>query len=351
MSKPTDNPRKALGKGLSALLPPRPRAVPQPETTTQQSVSTNDLTPLDPRTLPIGSIQPNPEQPREDFDHVKLEELAQSIRANGIIQPITVTHSKQGTYIIIAGERRWRAAQLAGLVNIPVYVRETEPERVLELALIENIQRADLNAVETAHAFRQLTERYGLSHDQVAERTGKDRSTVTNFIRLLKLTAPVLETLATGKISVGHARTLLNVTDPDTQWAACQRIVQQRPVGPRDGSLHQETDRTPEAARRAYGRSATGSQHPRSPGRYGHGVRYQGQAHLALGILRPAGDRVLLPGRSGPDLCGDHGEQTLTLWNWAVRPETWVTERTGDMGYTFPLDRGRCDAMDVRLDT
>jgi ParB family transcriptional regulator, chromosome partitioning protein len=225
MSKPTDNPRKALGKGLSALLPPRPRAVPQPETTTQQSVSTNDLTPLDPRTLPIGSIQPNPEQPREDFDHVKLEELAQSIRANGVIQPITVTHSKQGTYIIIAGERRWRAAQLAGLVNIPVYVRETEPERVLELALIENIQRADLNAVETAHAFRQLTERYGLSHDQVAERTGKDRSTVTNFIRLLKLTAPVLETLATGKISVGHARTLLNVTDPDTQWAACQRIV------------------------------------------------------------------------------------------------------------------------------
>ncbi len=226
MSKPTDNPRKALGKGLSALLPPRPRAIPQPETSTQQSVSTNDLTPLDPRTLPIGSIEPNPDQPREDFDPVKLEELAQSIRANGIIQPITVTHSKQGTYLIIAGERRWRAAQLAGLESIPVYVRETERERVLELALIENIQRADLNAVETAHAFRQLTERYGLSHDQVAERTGKDRSTVTNFIRLLKLTSPVLETLAAGKISVGHARTLLNLPDPETQWAACQRIVQ-----------------------------------------------------------------------------------------------------------------------------
>jgi ParB family transcriptional regulator, chromosome partitioning protein len=225
MSKPTDNPRKALGKGLSALLPPRPRGALPTETTIQQSVSTNSLSPLDPRTLPIGAIQPNPDQPREDFDPVKLEELAQSIRVNGIIQPITVTHYKQGTYLIIAGERRWRAAQLAGLEAIPVYVREAEPEQVLELALIENIQRADLNAVETAHAFRQLIERYGLSHDQVAERTGKDRSTVTNFLRLLKLAAPVLEALASGRIAVGHARTLLNLPHPDSQWAACQRII------------------------------------------------------------------------------------------------------------------------------
>src|SRR5271156_3007827 len=209
MSKPTDNPRKALGKGLSALLPPRPRA--QPESTISRSVPTNDLNYLDPRTLPIGSIEPNPEQPREDFDATKLEELAQSIRANGIIQPITVTHSKQGTYIIIAGERRWRAAQLAGLAEIPVYVREAEPDRVLELALVENIQRADLNPVETAGAFRQLIERYGLSYDQVAERTGKDRSTVSNFVRLLKLSPPVLAKLASGNITAGHARTLLNI--------------------------------------------------------------------------------------------------------------------------------------------
>jgi ParB family chromosome partitioning protein len=226
MSKPTDNPRKALGKGLSALLPPRPRA-PQPDSTTR-SVSTNDLSLLDPRTLPIGSIQPNPEQPRGDFDTAKLDELAQSIRANGIIQPITVTHSKQGAYIIIAGERRWRAAAMAGLAEIPVYVREAEPDRVLELALIENIQRADLNPVETAGAFRQLIDRYGLTHDQVAERTGKDRSTVTNFLRLLNLSRPVLESLAGGRISVGHARTLLNVPDPNAQWAACQRIIQNR---------------------------------------------------------------------------------------------------------------------------
>jgi len=226
MSKPTDNPRKALGKGLSALLPPRQRA-PQPQSTTSQSVPTNDLNSLDPRTLPIGSIQPNPEQPREDFDAVKLEELAQSIRANGIIQPITVTHSKHGTYLIIAGERRWRAAQLAGLAEIPVYVREADPDRVLELALIENIQRADLNPVETAGAFRQLIDRYGLTHDQVAERTGKDRSTVTNFLRLLNLSPPVLQSLAGGKITVGHARTLLNIPDPDAQWAACHRIIQQ----------------------------------------------------------------------------------------------------------------------------
>ncbi len=224
MSKPTDNPRKALGKGLSALLPPRTRA-PQPQSTTQ-SVPTDDLKLLDPRSLPIGSIEPNPEQPREDFDAIKLEELAQSIRANGIIQPITVTHSKHGTYIIIAGERRWRAARLAGLAEIPVYVREAEPDRVLELALIENIQRADLNPVETAGAFRQLIDRYGLTHDQIAERTGKDRSTVTNFLRLLNLSRPVLESLANGKISVGHARTLLNITDPEAQLAACQRVIQ-----------------------------------------------------------------------------------------------------------------------------
>jgi ParB family transcriptional regulator, chromosome partitioning protein len=224
MSKPTDNPRKALGKGLSALLPPRSR-VSQPEATTSQSVPTNDLPPLDPRTLPIGSIQPNPEQPREDFDASKLEELAQSIRTNGIIQPITVTYSKHGTYIIVAGERRWRAAQLAGLSEIPVYVREAEPDRVLELALVENIQRADLNPVETAGAFRQLIERYGLSYDQVAERTGKDRSTISNFVRLLKLSPAVLAKLASGNVTVGHARTLLNIPDPDAQWAACQHIV------------------------------------------------------------------------------------------------------------------------------
>jgi len=225
MSKPTNNPRKALGKGLSALLPARPRA-PHSDSISPQSVPTNDLNPLDPRTLPIGSIQPNPEQPREDFDATKLEELAQSIRANGIIQPITVTNSKHGTYTIIAGERRWRAARLAGLAEIPVYVRDAEPDRVLELALIENIQRADLNPVETAGAFRQLVDRYDLTHDQVAERTGKDRSTVSNFLRLLNLSPPVLEALATAKISVGHARTLLNLPDPDAQWAACQRIIQ-----------------------------------------------------------------------------------------------------------------------------
>ena len=224
MSKPTDNPRKALGKGLSALLPPRTRA-PQTESITR-SVTTNDFSLLDPRTLPIGSIQPNPEQPREDFDAARLEELAQSIRVHGIIQPITVTHSKHGTYLIIAGERRWRAAQMAGLTEIPVYVRETEPDRVLELALIENIQRADLNPVETAGAFLQLIERYGLTHDQVAERTGKDRSTVTNFLRLLSLSPRVLESLAAGKISVGHARTLLNITDHDSQFATCMRIIQ-----------------------------------------------------------------------------------------------------------------------------
>jgi ParB family chromosome partitioning protein len=151
--------------------------------------------------------------------------LAQSIRANGIIQPVTVRPTSDHKYELIAGERRWRAAQLAGLTDIPVYIRHVEHDQVLELALIENIQRADLNPVETAQAFRQLVDSHHLSHDQIAERTGKDRSTITNFLRLLRLSAPVLEELAAGRLTVGHARTLLNLTDPLAQEAASRHII------------------------------------------------------------------------------------------------------------------------------
>jgi len=215
--------RKALGRGLSALLPVRPNVVSILEATTSAPAELPSL--LDATMLPIAAIVPNPDQPRGDFDREKLDELAQSIRANGIIQPVTVRPLGDQKYELIAGERRWRAAQIAGLTEIPVYVRHVEHDRVLELALIENIQRADLNPVDTAQAFRQLVDGHGLSHDQVAERTGKDRSTITNFLRLLKLTEAVLDELATGGLTVGHARALLNVADPAAQAAACHQII------------------------------------------------------------------------------------------------------------------------------
>jgi ParB family chromosome partitioning protein len=175
--------------------------------------------------IPLDRIQPNEEQPREAFDDATLEELSQSIRANGLIQPITVYKDESGSFRIIAGERRWRAARKAGLSEIPALVRAVEKDRVLELALIENIQREDLNPIEIATAFQRLSGYHGLSHEQIAERTGKDRSTITNFLRLLRLSPHVREQLARGALSVGHARTLLNLVDPDEQARACDQII------------------------------------------------------------------------------------------------------------------------------
>ena len=159
------------------------------------------------------------------FDAEKLEELARSIQANGLIQPITVRRENDGMYTIIAGERRWRAARLAGLREIPALVSSVEQDRVTRVALIENLQREDLNPVETAAAFQRLVSEHGLSHEEIAERTGKDRSTITNFLRLLKLAPLVLNELTRGTITVGHARALLNISDAQAQFNACQRIV------------------------------------------------------------------------------------------------------------------------------
>jgi ParB family transcriptional regulator, chromosome partitioning protein len=217
--------RKALGRGLSTLLPARPNVVSGAEGTAATSAK-DPTSALDAPMVAISAILPNPDQPRSNFDQEKLNELAQSIRANGIIQPVTVRPVGDHKYKLIAGERRWRAAQIAGLTEIPVYIRHVGHDLALELALIENIQRADLNPVDTAQAFRQLVDGHGLSHDQVAERTGKDRTTITNFLRLLKLTEPVLRELASGRITVGHARTLLILTDPAKQEAACNHIIQ-----------------------------------------------------------------------------------------------------------------------------
>jgi ParB family chromosome partitioning protein len=227
MNKESDrNQRKALGKGISTLLSPRGAPV---------SVSGPTVA-IAPRTewpehfenfqnIPLDQLRPNEEQPRETFDAEKLDELAQSIQANGLIQPITVRREANGMFTIIAGERRWRAARLAGLKEIPALIRSVEQNRVLELALIENLQREDLNPVETAAAFQRLVSEHGLSHEEIAERTGKDRSTITNFLRLLKLSPLVLNELTRGTISMGHARALLNIGNPEAQMNACRRIV------------------------------------------------------------------------------------------------------------------------------
>jgi len=176
---------------------------------------------------PIEKIRPNRNQPRKRFATDKLEELAASIREKGIIQPLVVTQ-KDGFYEIIAGERRWRAAQKAGVMEVPVVIREASDEAVLELALIENIQRQDLNAIEEAQAFRSLVEQFGISHEDVARRVGKNRTTVTNALRLLKLPVEVQQDIVEERMSMGHARTLLALDNAETIITARQEIVQRQ---------------------------------------------------------------------------------------------------------------------------
>lgn len=224
--EPDRNQRRALGKGLSALIAPRPAAVSAVRQITESPSRTDWPEHFeDFQNIPLDQLRSSEEQPRETFDTEKLQELAQSIQAHGLIQPITARKEDNGTYTIIAGERRWRAARLAGLKEIPALIRTVEQDRVLELALIENLQREDLNPVETATAFQRLVSEHGLSHEQIAERTGKDRSTITNFLRLLRLSPLVLNELTRGNLSVGHARALLNIADSEAQMSACRRII------------------------------------------------------------------------------------------------------------------------------
>jgi ParB family chromosome partitioning protein len=199
--------RPALGRGLSALIPdaapPAPRA--QQERDREHPIE-----------LDIDQLVPNPRQPRTTIDDAKLEELAQSIRANGVIQPIIVRRAGN-QFEIIAGERRWRAAQRAGLLKVPVAVRDVPDEKLLEVALIENIQREDLHAIEEAQAYRRLTDDHGFSQDQIALAVGKDRATVSNYMRLLKLPVEIQNDVAAGSLSMGHARALLALGDEAAQ--------------------------------------------------------------------------------------------------------------------------------------
>lgn len=197
--------RRGLGRGLAALLPSEPEAT---------------------RTLPVAQLVPSRRQPRSRFDDSGLDELAASIRAQGLIQPIIVTPLQSGTYTIIAGERRWRAAQRAGLAEVPVVVRPVRDERQqLELALVENLQRADLNPLEEAEAFQALVDDFGLSHEEVAARVGRSRSAITNTLRLLRLPEPVQELLRSGALTAGQARPLLALDDPAEIERLAERIV------------------------------------------------------------------------------------------------------------------------------
>ncbi len=210
--------RRALGKGLSALLPSR---LAPALTSAGEAAATHRLSPSQ---IPVSEIEPNPEQPRTNFQPDRLEELAQSIRANGIIQPLIVRRIGDH-YELVAGERRWRAAKLAGLQTVPAVVQDFAQERLLEVALIENIQREDLNPIEAAHAFDRLSHEMGLSHEEIGRRTGKDRSSIANTIRLLKLPAEVQQFVADARLPMGQARALLSIPDPAQQIDLAKRIV------------------------------------------------------------------------------------------------------------------------------
>jgi ParB family transcriptional regulator, chromosome partitioning protein len=201
--------RPALGRGLSALIPDAPAA---PQTSARAQEVDVDL------------LKPNPFQPRAAIDEGRIDELARSIRANGIIQPIVVRTAGAG-YEIIAGERRWRASQRAGLLKVPIVIRDTPDEQLLAAALIENIQREDLNPMEEAAAYRRLSEELHLTQEQIADAVGKDRSSIANIVRLLKLPLEMRENVSAGTLSMGHARALLALPDEATQLRVGRDVV------------------------------------------------------------------------------------------------------------------------------
>jgi ParB family chromosome partitioning protein len=203
--------RPALGRGLSALIPDAPAPAAPPAADRSLDVDT-DL------------LRPNKFQPRTHVDDDRIEDLSRSIRSNGIIQPIVVRKVEQG-YEIIAGERRWRAAQRAGLLKVPVVVRDIPEDRLLAVALIENIQREDLNPIEEAMAYRRLSDQFHLTQEQIADAVGKDRSSIANYVRLLRLPQEVRANLASNALSMGHARALLALTDEHAQLRLARDVV------------------------------------------------------------------------------------------------------------------------------
>ena len=239
--KPTSpvSSRKALGRGLNALLPNRPASgmVAAPAAAPEQGERV--------RKIPVDLIDANPEQPRTVFQPGALDELSRSIKEDGVIQPILLK-PVGNRYMVVAGERRWRASKLAGLAHVPAVVREVTEEKVLELALVENIQREDLNSIEIAAALRRLAQEFQLSHEELAGRTGKDRTTVTNLLRLLRLPADVQQLVANKEISMGHARALLGLPEEDQQRRLAEKIVRQNLSVRQVEQLVKQTQEPPE---------------------------------------------------------------------------------------------------------
>src|ERR1700749_1847658 len=218
--------RKALGRGLSALLndsdnvqPNQTKATVAPAAEVNSAGSVNEIK--------LSEIEVNPFQPRTDFDQEALAELADSIKLQGLIQPITVRRMNAHSYQLISGERRFRASKLAGLTHIPPYVRTANDQQMLEMSLIENIQRENLNAIEVALSFQRMIDECSLRQEELSERVSKNRSTVTNYLRLLKLPPTVQASIRDGQISMGHAKALITVDDPTKQIYIHQHIIQQ----------------------------------------------------------------------------------------------------------------------------
>lgn len=205
--------KNALGKGLGALLQDAAEEVkPRKGSSLQEELALED-------------IRPNPNQPRTSFDEESLNELAASIKSIGIVQPITVREIGEGKYEIVAGERRYRASRIAGLATIPAYIRKVEQEAVLELALIENIQREDLNAIEIALSYQRLLDECSLTQDALSDRVGKNRATISNYLRLLKLPAEIQVAIKARLISMGHARALISIPEEETQYMIFEQIL------------------------------------------------------------------------------------------------------------------------------
>lgn len=211
--------KTGLGKGLDSMIPPKatPKAVKGKESASSKTGET---------ILKINEVEPNKKQPRKFFNEEALMELSDSIKQHGIVQPLVVKKQKD-YYEIIAGERRWRAAKMAGLKEVPVVIKDYSPQEIMEVALIENIQREDLNPVEEAKAYQNLIKEYNLKQEEVANRVSKSRSAITNSLRLLKLCDPVLNYLIEETISSGHARALLALDDPEKQVSAAEKIVKE----------------------------------------------------------------------------------------------------------------------------
>jgi len=217
--------KKGLGKGLSALLESAETDITLSALDGKTSANSGVLGSI--AQVDISSIETNPFQPRTEFEKEALIDLTNSIKVHGIIQPITLRKMGRGNYQIISGERRFRAAQLAGLTQVPCYIRVADDQTMLEMAIVENLQREDLNAIEIALSFKRLIDECNLTQEQLSEKVGKNRSTVTNYLRLLKLPLAVQVALRENKISMGHARALLSISDEDKQLAALETILEE----------------------------------------------------------------------------------------------------------------------------